>query len=666
MKKWTSLLAFLVLVPTACGKSSTGPTVTSVSVNPSTASLTALGQTQQFSAAATDGNGNAVSGETVTWTSSDETVATVSGTGLAAAVGVGSAIVTATIAGVSGTASLTVTLPQPTGECADTQAVSLNVGDHTSLDAAGTSTCVLLPSGSSGDRYRVAVIEPSTSTSSDTLHVSLQVTGLGVSAAPPAKAAPSTVEQPPLLSAQQEASLRQSLRVAQATERLHLAMRARERDLVDYMIAQHRLRLPAPRSTLARVAGASSPDKRVFDISTDAKCTTSADKKKTGIRLYESNDLVFYQDSTQNASSPASPADLKMMSDYYSAYGKDMIKAYFGAPPDIDGNGKLIVFISPVVSGNEAAFVWTGDLFSTQDCAASNEGEIIYFSNAIISNLSASSPSYQALATVAHEAKHVVSLYNRLQASVATNTSQFQPSWVEEGTAEVAGEMSSRIAWAATGGPPVGARVTRSDLANAQGGINVTPENYGILLRMARTIFYLSSQPNSLTSTPLGADSASNVYGSGWSFHRWLGDAYGGAGNSPEADSSFFRALTDSTTPPEPDGLQGKTGKSFGQLLEEYVVAVSLTGTGAPEPPLTYTTYNFVSATSNLLKNQTPGIYPWPVTPLGTGFQSGTYAGPIGASGIRIHDFVSNGTGTGALLQLTMHAPSRLIVVRLN
>jgi hypothetical protein len=409
-----------------------------------------------------------------------------------------------------------------------------------------------------------------------------------------------------------------------------------------------------------------------FNISTASDCSTSGTAdQRTGILIYENNDLVFYQDSTQNASKPVSLSNVQQMAQYYSSYAKGMITSYFGRPSDIDGNGKVIIFISPIVSGGEAAFVWAGDFFPQSQCAASNDAEIIYFSNDIIASMSRTpNPSYQALATVAHEMKHVVSLYHRIAASNVAGSAQFEPGWVEEGTAEIAGEMSSRIAWAANGGPPVGAKVTRADLANAGGGINVTPEDYGVLLRMVRTIFYLSSQPNSLTSTPMGADSASNVYGSGWNFHRWLGDAYGGA-STAQADSSLFRVLDDSTTAPEPQGLQTATGKSFDQLFNEYVAAVCLTGTGAPEPPETFTTYDLVSATSNVIQNQPAGIYPWPVTPSGAGFQSGTYQGPIGAGGIRVHDFVSNGTGTGALLQLWISSgstppPSRMIVVRIQ
>jgi uncharacterized protein YjdB len=83
-------------------------TVTSIAVTPPTASI-AVGATQQFVATATysDGTtGNVTT--TATWTSSKPTVATVA-SGLATSLAAGSATLTATLNGVHGTATLTVT-----------------------------------------------------------------------------------------------------------------------------------------------------------------------------------------------------------------------------------------------------------------------------------------------------------------------------------------------------------------------------------------------------------------------------------------------------------------------------------------------------------------------------------------------------------------------------
>ncbi|HLB37379.1 MAG TPA: Ig-like domain-containing protein [Gemmatimonadales bacterium] len=79
-----------------------------VAVTPATVWLTALGVTAQLGATVQDANGEGMPGAAVTWTSSDPDVATVSATGLVTAVGNGTAIITATSGGVSGTATVTV------------------------------------------------------------------------------------------------------------------------------------------------------------------------------------------------------------------------------------------------------------------------------------------------------------------------------------------------------------------------------------------------------------------------------------------------------------------------------------------------------------------------------------------------------------------------------
>lgn len=87
--------------------------VASVTVAPSSAALT-VGQSAALSAAATDANGNVLSGRTVTWSSANSSVATVSGLGLVSATGAGSTTVTATAEGKSGIAQVVVTAPPVT------------------------------------------------------------------------------------------------------------------------------------------------------------------------------------------------------------------------------------------------------------------------------------------------------------------------------------------------------------------------------------------------------------------------------------------------------------------------------------------------------------------------------------------------------------------------
>ena len=80
--------------------------VAAVVVSPSAASI-AVGQTQQLTATAKDANGATLTGRSVTWTS-DNPMETVDATGLVQAQSAGSATITATCEGKSGTASISV------------------------------------------------------------------------------------------------------------------------------------------------------------------------------------------------------------------------------------------------------------------------------------------------------------------------------------------------------------------------------------------------------------------------------------------------------------------------------------------------------------------------------------------------------------------------------
>src|SRR5213082_2954310 len=84
--------------------------VASVAVTPSPASVQ-VGLTLQLTATPKDANGNPLSGRVITWASDNTSVATVVGSGLVSGVTAGSATITATSEGKSGTSGVTVTTP---------------------------------------------------------------------------------------------------------------------------------------------------------------------------------------------------------------------------------------------------------------------------------------------------------------------------------------------------------------------------------------------------------------------------------------------------------------------------------------------------------------------------------------------------------------------------
>ena len=131
-------------------------------------------------------------------------------------------------------------------------------------------------------------------------------------------------------------------------------------------------------------------------------------------------------------------------------------------------------------------------------------------------------------------------------------------------------------------------------------------------------------------------------------------------------------------------GFVAQTGRTFLDLVDEFTKTVSLHKAATVQPTLNFTTYDMVAAAEIFCTPNPLGIFPWPVTTTGTKgdcnvtprvtessnpsatFRTAQYAGPIGPTGMRIHDFLSNGTGTGAQIQLEMTGPAKLWVVRLK
>lgn len=82
--------------------------VSSITVTPGSASLSA-GDTQQLAAKLTDNSGSVITGQTITWSSSDASIVKVSSTGLATAAKAGKATITATAGGKTGSSVFSVT-----------------------------------------------------------------------------------------------------------------------------------------------------------------------------------------------------------------------------------------------------------------------------------------------------------------------------------------------------------------------------------------------------------------------------------------------------------------------------------------------------------------------------------------------------------------------------
>ncbi|MCY4574827.1 MAG: Ig-like domain-containing protein [Gemmatimonadetes bacterium] len=506
----------------------------------------------------------------------------------------------------------------------------------------------LLPSGEDGDLYRVAALRANTSPLAVPM-ISVRATAIGAGTVASGPAQRSYAADGATGMAALPPGLAAGVRIAEATARFHGELLEEAQALIrrtgrDALLPDNRT---GPLAAASGATGQATPPQRIMlrPYAGTTGCNLPGPSPVAALLVGYNGHLAIYQDSVQRETAPVRTQDAQQVLDYYADYGAETIDEYFGGISDINGDDRVNVFVSPVIGEQVAGFVWPGDFLSRDACARSNQMELVYMSETQLRALGSEQENtyYQALPTIVHEMKHISSLYRR------TAAGSFHPTWIEEGTAEIAAERSSRKAMQAAGGLAQEALLTRDDYPPRDGSI-ISPENYGVLTVLARTTLAYTAYNNSLVMDPAPGHS---FYGSSWHFHRFLGDAYGDA--SERADGDFFTALNDTTATAGTAGMEEITGQSISALILEYATAMMLNGTGVQQPQRTFHTYDFPSATHQLFRPdfQPDGLYPWPRTGGAPApFRSGTWIGGLAPAGIRFYDFRSDGTGDGIEIEV--------------
>ncbi len=463
-----------------------------------------------------------------------------------------------------------------------------------------------------------------------------------------------------------------------ATDALHHRIRRQEEELFARLKAEGRLAGMLERAIQAQEARrgiqADIPAQRAFrlyDRNGGSRCVV--DRIVTAQIIAENDHLVVYEDTA--AASPVPTANVDRVIDFYSEHGNDIIERYFGGVSDVNGDGKVAVLVRADID-DAIAYVWSGDMaFTVADCPASNEMELIHVEATAFTQLE--DDRFWAMGGIAHEMKHISSLYKRIRSDALRGYPEgvrtFHPTWIEEGRAEVAKEMTSRLSWERAGGPKMRERVNRTIMRD--GLANMRPETYGTFQVMARVVRAFSVDPNAVAFEPLDQG---HVYGSGWHFHRMLRDLVAGGEDGQAADEALILALNDSLAPPGIAGLEAVTGLSVAELLAHHATALTVAGA---EPWLTdddtprFLAYDFPTSTEIFSNPDPPGRYPWPVTLTGEDddtaepslplARSQRFGGRLGASGVRVFDFEAVEAGAGAVFRVPTLSPVTIVVARI-
>lgn len=506
------------------------PSVSTVTVAPSTGSLI-VGGTLTLTASALDANGNILTGRVFTWTSSNLNIVSGTFTGnvlSAQGVSAGTATVTATSEGKSGSSVITVTSSAQV--CSSASALQLSVGQVVMLTAAQkASLCLGLNATSS--EYVLIPFNNSTVAANT---VPLTVTGTNTSA----------IFAPPLASDQSKNGLAGLDRSAPSlTRSSDWAIRERERrDLAHVFSTRGAL----VRSNLTNI----SPTPAVGSIvqlnasSSGNLCTAPKQLHPARVVAVLPHTIVLID--TLAPAGGYTNAELTAFGIAFDTLGYGLDTLNFGAPTDVDANGRVAIFFTPGVNqqaqpagGVTLGYFTARDLFpaTASGCIASNEGEMFYIAvpdpNSSIngSYTSKSGLANTVLGTLVHEFQHLINAGRRIYVNNATVFSE--EVWLNEGLSHIAEELL----YYRVSGNSAGTNIGLSLVQSTQAQLNAL--NTYQLNNLGRLLSYMVAPE---TNSPYAQNDNLETRGAIWQLLRYSADRKGG----PERN--IWSVLANSTT----------------------------------------------------------------------------------------------------------------------
>ncbi|HEX5727080.1 MAG TPA: Ig-like domain-containing protein, partial [Longimicrobiaceae bacterium] len=366
-------LAALVLLLAACDGDPTRPApVASVQVAPDERTI-AVGEVLPLQAVLRDTKNRVPQSVTVTWSTDNPAVATVSEGGLVVGVAPGTATITATAEEKSGSVQVRVAAAPP--ECTTPGAVrSLAVGEAVTLGGVLASV-VCLDGGVAGKDY-LAVPWNGSGTAAATVQVSAGATGV----VPVAPGSPSLAPD----------GLLRGGRPLRRDEAFELGLRRKARELTPYLRAARALHATRVAPAGMRAQSAPSVGTRVrLNVQTNSNCDNA--DVRTGRVVAVSQRAVIVADSA-NPAGGLTPAEYGSIAASFDTLVYPVDVENFGEPEDVDDNGRVLIFytravneLTPPGSGSFiAGYFFSRDLFPKRDrdnlqaCEGSNYAEMFY------------------------------------------------------------------------------------------------------------------------------------------------------------------------------------------------------------------------------------------------------------------------------------------------
>ncbi len=554
-------LALLVVVLAACssgggnaspGGGTTNPpstTVASVTIGATVTTLQ-VGGTTTLSATALNASGTTLSGKTTTWTSSAPTVATVSSAGVVTAVASGTTVITATIE--TKTATQTITVAAVASNCTS---VSLNTSELRTLTGAErTAFCVtggstgaeylLIPFNTESDTLKAPTLVPVTVTPANTVAILAQPLAVQAGATAALTAARGVTTHDPRFELALRRTERRTFGAAMARKGRAAAFRSLASSRTDAA-----LQAPGGPSYIKNLGANPTVGTLVaLNANGNDACTNAI--TTTGRVAAVSTNAIVIADTTSPANG-FTDAEYQSFATTFDTLIFALDTTAFGAPFDMDGNKRVILYFTPEVNkltpanstGSIGGFFFARDLFPSAananglfPCTSSNEGEMFYLpvvdANAKYNGFFRSKTTLRSdvIGTLAHEFQHLINASRRIY---VTDADDFEDVWLNEGMSHIAEEL---LYYRVTGLSPK-SDLTLTSITATQARLDaVNAYQVGNLANFAD---YLKATD---TGAPYKQDDDFATRGAAWNLLRYALDLGSGLTNT------YLRALVNNVT----------------------------------------------------------------------------------------------------------------------
>lgn len=482
----------------------------------------------------------------------------------------GEVTISVTVDGTSLTQTIFVTGIGPIVNCNSSNALDLAVG-QVMTPIAGQQACV--SGGAAGAEFAVIPFNSNTVYSS-IASMNFTSTGANVPSGPPSLA-PVAAAGTALAPAGPDRSVFAPL------SGFDSRLRATERrDLRKLIPGARAWRSGASSASALSPSFASIPNPLAVNdkvsLNTNPVSSCSDPQMRGGRVVAISNRAIVIAD-TLNPPSGYTDAEYQAIGVTFDTLVYDLDVQNFGAPSDIDGNGRIAMFFTSSVNaitpqGSQSivgGFFFARDLFPKtatpqfDACATSNTGEMFYLlvpdPTGLVNNnvRTKAQVSRIVISTTAHEFQHLINASRRMY--VNTTAQDFEEVWLNEGLSHIAEELLYyRESSGLTPRQNIDGNLARSTQKNIDAFNNDQASNFGR---------YRTYLPRTATSSPYAPDDSLFTRGATWAFLRYAADHRG------TSDGDVWTKLVNSTTEGM-NNLQNVFGAGVTRSIRDWATSV--------------------------------------------------------------------------------------------